>query len=128
MRIGIICLLILLTFSTVSFAKCTSGNSYALKGYIESDAGIPVTGKTLSTVLFDIFYDDGTSSLSLQASAEMGQGWYRYTYTSNGKSGVYIMRDSTSFYRNFPGGILETLCDSQDVSLKDMLDRIKRTR
>lgn len=128
MRIVTLALIGLLLFSSISFAKCMAGNSYALKGYIESDAGIPVTGKTLSTVLFDIFYDDGTSSLSLQASAEMGQGWYRYTYASNGKSGIYIMRDSTNFYRNFPGGILETLCDSQDASLFEILKKVRGGR
>lgn len=95
-------------------AKCINGSSYVLKGYLETDAGVPVTAKALNEVLFDIFYDDGsTASTGNVATAEMGQGVYRYSYTSNGKNGWFVMRDSTSVNRNFPGGVLEIHCDSQ---------------
>lgn len=114
MRKAIGCLLALFIFSGSAWAKCVSGVSYQLKGYMESDAGIPVTTKTLSEVLFDIKYDDGTDSLGNAATAEMVNGWYRFAYTSNGKNGVYTMRDSTSTYKQFPGAALEGICDAQD--------------
>lgn len=111
----LILILLLLLSPSYSEAKCINGVSYTLKGYFEDLSNNVVTGKALTTTLFDIFYDDGTSSLGNQATAEMGQGWYRLTYTSNAKNGVWIMRDSDSgtAYKNFPGGILEQLCDSQ---------------
>ena len=100
------------------YAKCINTVSYTLKGYLEDGNNLPVPGLMCTepcsqVVLFDVLYDDGTSLLNQEATAEMGQGWYRYTYTANGKNGVWIMRHGTLVYRNFPGGILENLCDSQ---------------
>lgn len=110
-------LLIALAFlfwSAPSHAVCVNGETYYLVGYLESDAGVPATGKALSTVLFDIDYYDGTTaSLSNQATGELeAPGWYFYTYTSNGKSGVYAMR-TTGSEKPFPGAPLEVLCDNQ---------------
>lgn len=104
---------LILLLPALAQAKCVNGTSYVLKGYFENSNNDPVTGKTLSEVKFDLFYDDGTSSTGNNATAEMGQGWYRYSYTSNGKAGVWVVRDSTGSYKNFPGGLLESLCDSQ---------------
>lgn len=113
--------------SSLAEAKCVNGSTYILKGYFESST-TPGVGMTLSNVLFDIFYDDGTSSLGNVATAEMGQGWYRYSYISNGKTGVWVTRDLTATYKNFPGGLVESLCDSQDAAAKEILDRTRRIR
>jgi len=113
-RVLLSCVMLVGVLAGSATAKCVNGQSYQLKGYMETDAGIPVTGKTLSQVIFDIKYDDGTDSLGNTATAEMINGWYRRSYTSNGKSGVYTMRDSTSTYKNFPGAPLEGVCDAQD--------------
>jgi len=99
-----------------AFAKCVNTVSYELKGYLEDASNNPVTGKSLSTVLFDVYYDDGTSSLNNAATAEMGNGWYRYSYTANGKDGVWTVEDSTATLKQFPGGLLELLCDSQGIA------------
>jgi hypothetical protein len=113
-----IALLLILALPMGISAKCVNSTSYTLKGYMEDASNDPVTSKTLSTVKFDVFYDDGTTaSTDNSATAEMGQGWYRYSYTSSGKSGVWIMRDSGGTYKNFPGGILENLCDSQLIEI-----------
>ena len=130
MKKVILAMLMLLALTPGSaLAKCANSGSYVLKGYMESDAGVPTTGKTLSEVLFDIFYDDGsTASTGNAATAEMGQGWYRYAYTSSGKNGIWIMRDSAGTYKNFPGGTLENLCDSEDASMKEVLDKIRSIR
>lgn len=103
-----------LMFPFAAHGKCVSGVNYVLKGYFEDSGNNAVVGKTLTDVKFDVFYDDGTSSVGNSATAELGQGWYRYTYASNGKSGVWVVRDSTTVLKNFPGGLLESLCDSQD--------------
>ncbi len=113
LRFKVFLVVCMLSVCVPAWGKCVNGVTYALKGYMEDVNNIPQTGKTLTEVKFDIFYDDGTSSIGNNATAEMGQGWYRYSYASNGKSGIWVMRDSTGTYKNFPGGILETLCDSQ---------------
>ena len=89
--------------------KLIKGGTKELPAFFQDASGDPITGKTLSEVLFDIDYIDGTSpSAGNAATREIGDGWYCYDYTdSNGKDFIYIARDSTATYKNFPGGIVE---------------------
>ncbi len=106
-------LLLLLFWPIYSYSSCINGNIYNIMGQMNNSAGDPVTGKILSEVRFDFFYTDGTTSLNNNAIAEMGLGWYRYTYTSNGKSGVYTMKDSTATHKNYHN-FLDIHCNAQE--------------
>ena len=80
LRFKVFLVVCMLSVCVPAWGKCVNGVTYALKGYMEDVNNIPQTGKTLTEVKFDIFYDDGTSSIGNNATAEMGQGWYRYSY------------------------------------------------
>jgi len=91
--------------------KLRKGGTISLPAFFQTASGDPVTGKTLSEVLFDIDYTDGTTpSEGNSATRELGDGWYAYDYTdTNGKDFIYIARDSTGTYKNFPGGYVEII-------------------
>lgn len=95
-----------------------AGSTKSLPGLIEDIIGNPVVGEPLANVLYDILFVDGSSPVSgVQATRELGQGWYVLDYTdTTGKDFVYVVWDgkASPTFKNFPGALVEIRTASED--------------
>jgi len=91
--------------------RIRKGDTASLPAYFETSSGVPLTTSELSLAncLFDINYTDGTTpSAGNAATRYLGDGWYAYDFTdTENKDFIYIARDNTATYSNFPGGLVE---------------------